>query len=57
MMEFQTDKRWNLEELALHRESFDLKLKMDKCYGTDVNEYQRLAKRYHEIANVLNDDG
>ena len=55
-MTFLIDPKWNQNELNLHKERYELKVIMDRCYRDDPVYYQKLAKRYHEINKILGDD-
>lgn len=55
-MSFQIDPKWNDEELFLHRERWLLQKAMDSLYDKDIKTYFILAKRYHEINEILDDN-
>jgi len=55
-MEFLIDPKWNHRELELHQERYDLLVKMNEIYSSNKELYSRLAKRYHEINELLGDD-
>lgn len=55
-MAFIIDPKWDHRELELHQERYDLRVKMDEIYNSDKELYSRLAKRYHKINEILNDD-
>jgi len=54
MMEFLTDPKWSPEETRLHKERFELHKKMMNM-DSSHREYQVLARRYHEICDILDD--
>lgn len=55
-MSFQTDPKWSPEELALHRERWELLMEMNNCYTDNTERYKKLATRYHDINRILGDD-
>lgn len=55
-MAFMIDPKWNHRELELHQERYDLLVKMNEVHSSDKELYLRLAKRYHEINEILGDD-
>jgi len=52
-MSFHIDPKWSQDELDLHKERYDLLVRMDDA---DPESYQKLAKRYHELNKVIGDD-
>lgn len=55
-MAFLIDPGWSPEQTEMHRERWELQVKMDKLYDTDRNKYSELAKRYHELCALLDKD-
>lgn len=55
-MKFLIDPKWNDDEITLHRERWKLLMQMNRCYYNDIKKYQQLAKRYHELNEIIDDD-
>jgi hypothetical protein len=65
-MHFHDDPKWTEEERFLHKEKWIILKSMDKLIYTNSatldekfiteRKYQILAKRYHEIERILDDE-
>lgn len=54
-MSFQIDPKWSPEELDLHKERWELLMKMAGYCDDTGTEYKLLAVRYHEIEDLINE--
>jgi hypothetical protein len=55
-MKFLDDPKWSIAERLLHVERWTLKLMLDKLYQDNPERYAQLAKRYHELNKIIDDE-